>query len=270
MAGVKILYGIEKALENFLHVICDDYNLNYEELYDRYFLPTGEDRTEAESSELPEGVPEGSKRTNKTKKKPTASNGSVNTTNTTRKLCCALTTKKTPCKKFAIDGTDFCTCHSNGAKSVTVTTANRNPTNEKETEDDASSVPVPVPKSSKSSKGGKSKSKGGKTKSKPVNTEDVSSSGDDEEEEKKTKGKGKHTSSFPVHTHPVDTEETHSDCDLCNDGGNSMIMNTIAEDEEDPDATQPFDLDADMKTRLQNILSKIDENSGSDTEEETD
>ena len=278
MAGVKILYGIEKALENFLHVICDDYSLNYDELYERYFLPNGEDRADAESSELPEGMPEGSKRTNKTKpskKKPTASNGSVNTAATNRKLCCALTTKKTPCKKFAIDGTDFCTCHSNGgSKSVTVTTANRNPTTtEKETEDDASSVPVPKPKSSK----GKPKSSKSKSKSKPVKTEDVSSSGDDEEEhDDNTKGKskgsgGKRNASFPVHTHPVDTEDTHSDCDLCNDVGNSMIMNTITEDtEEDPDATQPFDLDADMKTRLQNILSKIDENSGSDTEEETD
>jgi hypothetical protein len=267
MAGVKILYGIEKALENFLHTICEDYSLNYDELYERYFLPNGEDLNKAESSELPDGIPEGHKRTNKTKnkKKPTASNGSVATTsNPNRKLCCALTTKKTPCKKFAIDGTDFCTCHSNGAKSVT--TANRNPT-PSEIDDDASSVPIPKPKVTKP----KSKPKPKAKEPMPVTPEEDDDVSEDEAEcstksKGKTKGKGKKSDSFPVHTHPVDTEDVHSDCELCNDVGNSMIKHEEDNDDDD-DATQPFDLDADMKTRLQNILSKIDENSsGSDTD----
>lgn len=260
MAGVKILYGVEKALENFLHVICEDYSLNYDELYERYFLPNGEDRTQAESSELPDGVPEGHKRTNKTKK-PSASNGSVATaSNPNRKLCCALTTKKTPCKKFAIDGTDFCSCHSNGAKSMVTTTSNRNPTPSSDMDDDATSS-IPVPKSKP--KVNKSKSKG-KAKSKepmPVTREEEEDVSDDESKTK-SKTKAKKSDSFPVHTHPVDTEDVHSDCELCNDVGNSMMM--------DDDDTKDFEITDDMKTRLQNILSKIDENSGSDTEEDAE
>lgn len=271
MAGVKILYGVEKALENFLHIICDDYNLDYDELYDRYFLPKGDDRNEAESSELPDGIPasvaNGTKMTNKTKAKakPTASNGSIATNATNRKLCCALTTKKTPCKKFAIDGTDFCSCHSNGGATKSVTTANRN-LEPSDMDDDATS-------SAKKKITGKSSTKGkGKSKAKspqPVIQEPVSEGSDmdsdnEDSSTSKPKGKNKKKDSFPVHTHPVDTEDNHDDCDLCNDVGNSM-----AQDNDNDDST--FELEAEVKTRLKNILASIDENdSGSETGEDDD
>lgn len=256
MAGVKILYGLEKAMENFLRTICDDYTLNYDELYERYFLPKGDDRTEAESSELPEVVnaPEGSKLTNKTKPKkakPTASNGSIATNMTNRKLCCALTTKKTPCKKFAIDGTDFCSCHSNGAAKSISTAANPVAS---EMDDDATS-------SAKKKPANKAK---GKAKSpQPVIQEPVSEDSDmgsdNEASTSKAKPKNKKKESFPTHTHPVDTEDNHDDCALCADVGNSM-----APDEDDED----FQIDEDVKSRLQNILASIEEDEGSETEDD--
>lgn len=257
MAGAKILYGVEKALENFLHTICEDYSLNYDELYERYFLPKGDERTEAESSELPEGVPEGSKMTNKTKPKAkrTASNGSVATNATNRKMCCALTTKKTPCKKFAIDGTDFCSCHSNGAAKSISTAANPVAS---EIDDDATSS-----KQKKKTTGkGKSKAKSPQ----PVIQEPVSEgsdmeSSDNEASTSKSKSKAassKKKDSFPVHTHTVDYDDTHEDCALCSDSGNSMSQ---ANDDE-------FEIEDAVKTRLANILASIEENDGSETEDE--
>lgn len=262
MAGAKILYGVEKALENFLHTICEDYSLNYDELYERYFLPKGDERTEAESSELPEGIPEGSKMTNKTKPKPkakrTASNGSVATNATNRKMCCALTTKKTPCKKFAIDGTDFCSCHSNGvAKSVTISTA-ANPASS-DMDDDATS--------SKKKKKTTGKGKGKAKSPQPVIQEPVSEGSDmdsdNEASTSKSKSKAsKKKDSFPVHTHPVDYDDTHEDCALCSDSGNSMSQdNNNGNDDE-------FEIEDAVKTRLANILASIEEDDGSETEDE--
>ena len=124
-------------------------------------------------------------------------------------------------------------------------------------DDDATSS-IPVPKSKP--KVNKSKSKG-KAKSKepmPVTREEEEDVSDDES---KTKTKAKKSDSFPVHTHPVDTEDVHSDCELCNDVGNSMM---------DDDDTKDFEITDDVKTRLKNILASIDENSGSDTEEDAE
>jgi len=153
MAGAKILFGLEKALENFLHTICEDYNLPYEELYDKYFIDSKSfesasdaNRPEASHSAIAE------KNKPKPKPKPKAS-ASANTAN--RKPCAGLTTKKTPCKKFAIDGSDFCACHA--PKEDDITSAPKPKTTKKKDDDDDDNPP-PTPIKKKKKKPTKSKS----------------------------------------------------------------------------------------------------------------
>lgn len=128
MAGAKILFGLEKALENFLRTVCEDYNLPYEELYDKYFLDS-KSFDSASDANLPEASQSAiAEKKSKPKPKPKAS-ASANTAN--RKPCAGLTTKKTPCKKFAMDGSDFCACHAPKEDEITST---------------ATATPAPKPK----------------------------------------------------------------------------------------------------------------------------
>lgn len=235
-SGAKILFGLEKALENFLRTVCDDYSLPYEELYERYFIPKPGPEFEATSSaDLPEASESAmvarttaTAVTKKPRAKPSSSGTTANTANPNRKPCAGLTTKKTACKKFALDGFDFCACHlpkdpsevASGSKSK----SKSNPTN---LDDD-----MVTPEASAGKK------KTGKSKAKAPDAP------------------SKKTKSFPTHSHEPDND-VESQCELCAESGDSAPGSTRKKLE--------YDLEDDVKTRLSAILSQIDE-AGSDSD----
>jgi hypothetical protein len=244
MAGASILFGIEKAMEGFLRTICDDYSLPYDELYSKYFLPCGPEFDEATSSELPDASQSniGSKATGKKKATPAVSTSD-------KKMCSALTTKKTPCKKFALDGSDFCSCHAKSAAAAPVV----------DDEGETSSKPKPKPKS-------KAKPKPKPPPPAPVVTEHEETESEGEGDDapsapmKKSKGKAKGKAKFPIHNHSPDSDGEngdHSDCEVCSESGNSTAKKQLE-----------YDLDTDVKTRLSAILSQIDDDEGSGSETE--
>lgn len=255
-SGAKILFGIEKALEGFLRTICDDYSLPYDELYTKYFLPCGTEFDDATSSELPDASHSniGSKATGKKKASAVVSTSD-------KKMCTALTTKKTPCKKFAIDGADFCSCHIKSAAVAAPAPASSDTENDDMGE--TSSKPKTKAKPKAKGKGGAGISK----QPPPVSTEheeDFDEDADDitppDAPMKKSKGKGK--AKFQIHSHPPDSdgeEGSHTDCELCAESGNSTAKKQL-----------DYDLDTDVKTRLSAILSQIDDQGEFDTESDND
>ncbi len=250
MAGASILFGIEKALEGFLRTICDDYGLPYEEAHARYFLPTGEAFDKAVSSEIDtsEAKPVVEPKAKGKAKSSTGSSGE-------KVQCQALTTKKTQCKKFALGGTNFCSCHQ---------TYN-------EGDDGASSSKA------------KAKGKKGKGKAKVDHDEVVSEEEIDEPDAidkllmesgistdyegssstpkaKGKKGKAKVPAApkkkVPTkHTHPID-EDIHEDCEVCSETGNAA--GGIEEE---------YEIEKDVRTRLGAILAQVSEQD-SETEDE--
>jgi hypothetical protein len=253
MAGASILFGIEKAMEGFLRTICDDYGLPYDEAHARYFLPTGEDFDKAVSSEID---------TSETKpmvEPKSKGKAKVSTSGSGDKVQCkALTTKKTQCKKFAVCGSKFCSCHQDYTDG----------------DDGASSSKA----KGKAKVNGKAK---GKAKAK-VDHDDVVSeeeidepdaidkllmeSGIDTECEGSTstpKAKGKGKAKVPAapkkvpakHNHPID-EDIHEDCDVCSETGNAAA--------DDP---EEYEIKKDVRSRLSAILAQVSEQD-SETDDE--
>ncbi len=243
MSAAKILFGLEKALENFLRTVCDDYALPYEELYDRYFLPKNFD--EALSEPLPEAS--ASAIAAHANPKPSSSSSSSNNKGkskaTDKPTCAALTTKKTPCKKFAIDGSRFCACHAKTQTQTIAETEPKTPTKAVNPEDDQMSDAggeVPVPKA-------------------PVKKRPVKASA---KSKAKSKAKSPPPPPPPPET-PSDTED-ETDTETCDDCHASTSANPTKKQSK-------YDFDTDVKTRLSSILSQIDshdpDGDGSDTEE---
>lgn len=240
-SGAKILFGLEKALENFLRTVCDDYSLPYEELYERYFIPKPGPEFEATSSaELPEAsesaIAAATANANKKTRRAKPSTSGTSTANANRKPCAGLTTKKTACKKFALDGFDFCACHLPKDPSSDEVASTSKPKPNGNTADDTDDMVTPEAKK----KTGKSK---GKAKAQAP----------DAPSKKKTK-------SFPTHTHDpldADADDDETQCELCSESGDSASTSTKKKLE--------YDLDDDVKTRLSAILSQIDE-AGSDSD----
>lgn len=256
MAGASILYGIEKALETFLRTICDDYGLPYEEAHSRYFLPTGEAfekavSNEIDTSEIRPVVSVEPK--NKGKAKVVSTSGSVD-----KMQCTALTTKKTQCKKFALGGSNYCSCHQNYTDN-----------------DEASSSKAKPMAKGKGKTKGKGKSKGTVDHDEVVSEEEIdepdaidrllNASGISTDGEcststpkaKATKSKVPPAPKKPQvkHSHPID-EELHEDCDVCSETGNAAA--------EDP---EEYEIKNDVRSRLASILAQVSEED-SETDDE--
>jgi len=93
-----IIYGLEKALENLLHRIADDYQIDYQDMYDKYMICTTEG---VDISVAPPPKTAEKKKTTKKPPQPTSE----------RPQCEGKTGKGVQCKKLAMPGCKCCAVH---------------------------------------------------------------------------------------------------------------------------------------------------------------